>query len=71
MDPQEELHETLKSRKTWDNTTLRLLIGDAEIEHRSIEAELRQAAKRRVVEPAAPKKGSRRARRRQAQITTW
>jgi hypothetical protein len=70
MDSPELLHEPLRSRKTWDNTTLRLRIGDAEIQQRSIEAELRKAAEHRL-EPQAPKKGRRVRRRRHASTSTW
>jgi hypothetical protein len=70
MDSPEVLPETLQSRKTWDNTALRHRIGDAEIEHRSIEAELRKAAEHRL-EPEAPKKNRRSRRRRHAPTSTW
>lgn len=69
VDPVDQLQETLRARKTWDNTTLRLLIGDAEVQHRSIEAELRRAAATRVEHKAA--KRTRRSRRRRGQIDTW
>ncbi len=44
LDPYEELETTPKLPKTWDNSALRLRIGDVEIAHRSVEAELRAVA---------------------------
>lgn len=58
LDPHEELEATLKLPKTWDNSALRLRIGDVEIKHRSVEAELRAAAVDRL-EPQRPRRGRR------------
>ncbi len=56
FDQYEDLEGTHKPPKTWDNSALRLRIGDVEIAHRSVEAELRATAIDRL-EPQRPRRG--------------